>query len=809
MTDELELYSFVLNDEVLDDESFYYLILPKSWREYIERKRIGKYKYSVKLQSLTSKLQAFFPDIFYTYWHQDAPWLYALSQIPEDMIRSLGLQWIAEQEKLTVSELDDDIKSAPIEWQETTGREFFKQFPRERYRYHWVSSFFAKRFAQKPYELKVENGYQGPLQFTFMNYAGEAQCMSQIIQKSTRSHPYAYVITFKYKTRGTIPEPGVLNIHIGMRRFNQRPIQRVEDVNYRNWGTILMAFDTPFLTNTPTTIVPLKFKRFFNRLRWHYLDQSFLKLIQAKDSVTPKEILKDPKLYRKQADKRFYPVYTPQMYHNKYLTNVQPGLGQLERIELFNLVKHAFPDLKPLEKGKRIRKTGIGKTILPLINPVGIDKVVLEIFLNHHQKEKVLKVLTDEGIFIKDQENYFIHATEKVPLYIKEYVGENFTRALEVDKYKDKAKDYRMYEVSRRLSSSRMDKATILSLIEIDEREKYPNKCDPKHALRQAFAREGRITQFIYPPKEEEAEKAMKARIINSVFDLLADAGFLPMRYQKIQSEEVILSFDYINHWKGTLPIASLFHKGKLSVRFFGDTNWYLMKDALLRAASMTGEQFLKIDGNKEKIRAFYYRVYLDTLKQYQTHPMNIIVHARLRRCVPEFQNGNININQLPLKAEPDLVKERVNFVRISNLDDVPQYRVNPKGIVRPNVYSGLYVDSKGIYYSISQRPDSASQSTGLLKYNRPGTFITMRRLVEMIPLGNLELDQRDELAYLTYQMRLLKLGYDVHTNLPYPLHMLQAVKKYIQEDSDYYDQRDVEGEYIVADDGQFAFNFG
>src|SRR5690625_184910 len=234
------------------------------------------------------------------------------------------------------------------------------------------------------------------------------------------------------------------------------------------------------------------------------------------------------------------------------------------------------------------------------------------------------------------------------------------------------------------------------------------------------------------------------------------------------------------------------------------------VKDSFPKDIQILNEQIglsIKAKENKDEIRAFYYRVYIDTLKQYSDN-INIFVHARLRRFVPDFQNGTINIGQLPLKAKHDLIKERVNFVRMSNLDDVPQYRVNPKGIVRPNVYSGLYCDSKGIYYSISQRPDSAPKNTGLLKYNSPGTFISMRRLLEIIPLRNLDLDQRDESTYLTYQMRLLKLGYDVHTNLPYPLHMLQAVKKYIQGDSHYYDKRDVEGEYIVTDDGQFAFNF-
>src|SRR5699024_2280711 len=70
-----------------------------------------------------------------------------------------------------------------------------------------------------------------------------------------------------------------------------------------------------------------------------------------------------------------------------------------------------------------------------------------------------------------------------------------------------------------------------LSLIEIDQPEKYMDGGEPKQALRTGFAKSRRITQFIHPEKDNETEKQRRHRLMNSFFDLLTDINFFQVAF--------------------------------------------------------------------------------------------------------------------------------------------------------------------------------------------------------------------------------------------------------------------------------------
>lgn len=54
------------------------------------------------------------------------------------------------------------------------------------------------------------------------------------------------------------------------------------------------------------------------------------------------------------------------------------------------------------------------------------------------------------------------------------------------------------------------------------------------------------------------------------------------------------------------------------------------------------------------------------------------------------------------------------------------------------------------------------------------------QRLIEIIPLGATELEEHEQLANLVYQMRRLNIAYDAHTIFPYPLHIVNSLRKYM-----------------------------
>lgn len=65
-------------------------------------------------------------------------------------------------------------------------------------------------------------------------------------------------------------------------------------------------------------------------------------------------------------------------------------------------------------------------------------------------------------------------------------------------------------------------------------------------------------------------------------------------------------------------------------------------------------------------------------------------------------------------------------------------------------------------------------------KFNSPNKHFLHQRLIEIIPLGATELEEHEQLANLVYQMRRLNIAYDAHTIFPYPLHIVNSLKKYM-----------------------------
>lgn len=65
-------------------------------------------------------------------------------------------------------------------------------------------------------------------------------------------------------------------------------------------------------------------------------------------------------------------------------------------------------------------------------------------------------------------------------------------------------------------------------------------------------------------------------------------------------------------------------------------------------------------------------------------------------------------------------------------------------------------------------------------KYNIPSKHFLHQRLVEFIPLGCKDDEERNQVVDLVHQLRRLTIAYDAHTTLPYPIHMLNSLRKYM-----------------------------
>jgi hypothetical protein len=155
------------------------------------------------------------------------------------------------------------------------------------------------------------------------------------------------------------------------------------------------------------------------------------------------------------------------------------------------------------------------------------------------------------------------------------------------------------------------------------------------------------------------------------------------------------------------------------------------------------------------------------------------------------LQNPRIQYEVVPYLNERLANESRIKFIRINTTTlDVPQYRIfDPENEDTPKKESGIFKDPLGIYYGVGGRP-SAWQGSRVtdIKFTSPSKLLLQQRAVECIPLGPLDENERDELAYLVDQLRRVGLTFDTHTVDPYPIKVLNILSKYLTGNIDFFD---------------------
>lgn len=806
----LELFSFTIDEQSFQQEEIYYMDMPKSWKEYLKARRINDFNYrmTVKPKRLETKLYALFLEIFNISWKGD-PWILTAEKLDVELLKDICLSWFAKEEECLTSQLPEDLLNVSLKLIPTTMAEYRENHQENGFVYKWIPSLMAKKFSNN---FKGENLTflrEENVQFHHVNFNGIHECMTMPLKKMDEHDPFSYVIQFHLKTRGLKPEQYVLNVSFGIRRYLVKSIDTTQGVHYRNWGSILVSLSNPFQNKRKDKFVQLKYKRGKNNtIKWaEESDQFFSDFLLEK--LNPFELFKEPKSYLERDEVKAYIVYSEQMFSYPVIgPDVQAGIGIPEKSSLFNAMKEVFSDLIPLPQAAKVKLTkGMGSVTVPLRHPLNEgDEILFEIWGNEELKETVIQQLLEKEILYRETESDVYRLNTEPALFIR-VERKDPTGIVEALSSEQKNGHARHVDKIERMIGIPSDSAkTIISLVEIFEKKYYwPESTDPKNAIREGMARCKRLTQFIYPPDKQVGRKATShgSRIVNGFYDLLLDAGFLPKRAEKLVREETILAVDLIKMKKGWsnvyIPVITKFTNGELFVKRFGETEWLPLRDSLVNIAKQQ-VSFLKPEYKDiVKFQAFLRRSVEDLLDT-SDEDIVLLIDAKLRSTQKkkwlDVDNESITLNQLPLKEIDKEWTERVKVVRINLTGDVPQYRINVKGEEVPNRNQGLFLDAAGIYYSIGQKPQMMQAPNALMKYDWPSKLIHQQRAIEMIPLGENDLEMRDELVEVVHHLRKLNIAYDVHTNRPYPFHMMNAVKKYL-----------VSAE-LTEDDGGFVVEF-
>lgn len=336
-------------------------------------------------------------------------------------------------------------------------------------------------------------------------------------------------------------------------------------------------------------------------------------------------------------------------------------------------------------------------------------------------------------------------------------------------------------------------------------------KGDPKQVLRNAFARTGRVVQFINPENDVNLNK-----IENAVYDLYRQLGIVTLlNFQKklppfagspCIGMHLCTQVHGISNKARFLPIYVTVDllKGKTQVHcdaFLNRTVSY--REACLEMAKLFWENDLEqrcVDASrapaKQKLIELKNRYYMkenSVLFIIQSDGNTRTVwggisdkeiggYSMADECCPTQINVGMPKNPYPLS----LIDSGVRIVRIRSNQEVPDYFTDPSekstdDHMQLSSASGIF-KYDDVYWSIHARPND-SQYTSSFKASRidqPQQRFAEKDMIELYPLQLQPGDNAANWIFYTNALRHIPIQYSQSTILPLPLHLAKALEEYL-----------------------------
>lgn len=785
--DTLELFSFQVDEQALEGEVFYTVEMPVEWQNYFHSKlKDQSYAMTIKPAQMEASIYSLFSHVFYISWKTN-PWLLTSEEIDLALLKEVCLSWFAKQENCAFNELSENLVQVKLRQKQTTFGEIKSQLTETNIMYRWIPSLMAKR-VERTYEGEHISFIQDrKIQFHHICLNGQHECMSSLIQVSEKQDPFAYVIRFELKTRGLQPEAYVVNVSFHIRRFLTKSLEDFKGVNWYRKGSILASLPNPFHQHDKRQYIALKFQQNQFGLQWaSAVDQLFSEFLI--DRVNPEQILQNVEHYLHSEAIQFLVVYSDQTFNWKAKApDVLPGVGLVERTGLFEDMKALFPEFTPIHILPSVKqKVFLGSSIEPIMHYGDVDDIIqLEIWGSKTLFDAVKESLIEKyGLLTKTKEEsrYLLNDNRETIIELVHLDHSEIIAAMPANQQNREEK--RIQEIER--LAPRKARIT-MAMVEIQHVKKYsPRITDPKNAVRQGLGRRNRLTQFIYPMTEKKLTSSDKSRIKSGFKDLLTDYGYLPNVAQKLEREDVFMSVDLLRMKKGSkriyIPMITKWVDRQLYIKFLGDVTWQLFSEALVGVTQREISFITNTNQDVKRFHSFLKRAINEELKRADCR-LTVIVDAALRydHWLP-IKNDELLSNELPFRKVSEEWKNRVRVVRVNHTNDNPQYQILKKGERVPNRNKGLFYDEHGIYYSVGSRPDTIQSPKYILKYESPNWFVTRQNVVELIPLGVTNEEEAKDLAEYVFHLRHLIIGYGSHTIQPYPLHVGEKMRKYLEK---------------------------
>lgn len=798
---KLQLYAFECDTSLWENQLIYKLYLPKEWKGFMNPFSNG-WKLDFKTTPLGKKLQSIFPQIVWVNnkVHQDGnqkPWLIATQPLSIEMILLLAKGWMMQVAAQIGVDRPAEVDEGKVGWREESVKDALEQ-DRDLV-YSVIPGLVAHQFCMETKQLQLPDREE-PISLEFSQVSADklAECMSQPIDNR-----FSYVVRFRLKYRAGERERHLLMVSAGIRRFITEPPER-EYLKGKINSTILVSMDNPFMRHTGPggrSYSSLSFRRVGGTepyTKWSEgFDELYFDVLWGK-SFSTEEILKDPAAYASSHSPNVWVVHSNRMFGSLW---IEAGISIEEKMRFYEMVRGQLAQWKPLPLLDYVESPGYkrarnGEKKEQPVTWCGHGKdFVLEVWGPDQLYHSVIRALTDKKFNGKAVASYVaegefrLNAPSANRIRIVQRDRQDFLDGLDVQAYGSLAEKHRVNCMERSIEPVGGEDWITLALVEIMPKKSWRKGEDPKQATRQGFQLTGRLTQFIHPEDKGGKSKRKKDapvgssyihKVFNCVLDLLGDSGVVDGKgYGLVKNEgRPILAFDLVRGEAGLYAIQSKLENGSLFIKGRGQEEWQTLRDAVLSC-----HKYEVLPSNAESRKKEVSRWVVDEIRAERLRGNEVVVllEAEMRNeGLMGIQNRHMEFGQSPPLSPWIQEDPGVTIVRVNANDDVPSYGFEPLAYA-----TGVYSDGMAdLYYGVGLKPKTqkgtAKAQTKYTFHNKP---FQQPRLLEYMPLGDMDREERDRLAWMTHSLRELCITYESTTAKPYPLKMMNTLKKYLKGD--------------------------
>ena len=340
--------------------------------------------------------------------------------------------------------------------------------------------------------------------------------------------------------------------------------------------------------------------------------------------------------------------------------------------------------------------------------------------------------------------------------------------------------------------------------------ERYP-KGDPKQVLRNAFARTGRVVQFITPEENGRYDK-----IQNAVYDLYRQLGIvtLPDFSKKVPDYADIpcvgmhlcTQVHGIANKARFLPLYVMvnIHEGKTRVRCDAFPKRVVSyREACLEMAELFWDSNLEqrcIDASRTpakqkliELKNLYYDKEDGVLFVLRSDGNTRTVWSGISDkeierydVIEPYCPAEINVGMTKGSYMMSLIDSGVRIVRIRSNQEVPDYYTDlskKSTAERPQFASSSGIFKyEDVYWGIHARPNDPQYTNSFKKskIDHPQQRFAEKDMIELYPLQLQPGDKAENWIFYTNALRHIPIQYNQSLVLPLPLHLAECLEEYL-----------------------------